>query len=65
MKEVIIMSKIGGDINYRNMGKVFDCKVCGHPLLMFGCCNDSCENSQKNNLAKGARKTKKKVRKVK
>ena len=29
---------------------VFKCKLCGFPLLMFGCSNPNCENYYKKQL---------------
>lgn len=34
------------------MNSVFKCKTCGYPLLMFGCANKKCENSNSNNIKK-------------
>lgn len=45
------MTRISQDIGYERplLEKVFKCK-CGSPLLMFGCDNLSCKNSQINKL---------------
>jgi hypothetical protein len=48
--------QISQDIGYLGLGgkalldSVFKCQKCSSRLLMFGCDNEQCENSQTNNL---------------
>ena len=34
------------------LNNVFKCKTCNSPLLMFGCANEKCKNSNSNNMKK-------------
>ena len=47
------MSKI--NVQYSNkaiLESIFNCKVCGSPIIMFGCSNVGCSNYYKKNLNK-------------
>lgn len=47
-----MIKKISADINYDSaiLAHVFKCKLCGSPLLMFGCNNKDCENYHEKNI---------------
>lgn len=47
-------NKISNDINYDSaiLAHVFKCKLCGSPLLMFGCNNKDCDNFHEKNILK-------------
>ena len=34
------------------LNNVFKCKTCSSPLLMFGCANEKCNNSNSKNIKK-------------
>lgn len=47
-----MVKKISTDINYDSaiLRNVFKCRLCGSPLLMFGCNNKDCENNYEKNI---------------
>ena len=55
-----MIKKISADINYDSaiLAHVFKCRLCGSPLLMFGCNNKDCENFHEKNIFKETEKMK-------
>lgn len=55
-----MIKKISSDINYDSaiLAHIFKCRLCGSPLLMFGCNNEKCQNFHKKNILNEAEEMK-------